>query len=234
MTKRTLATLKAEDQFEVFWEKVRKMTSELDVKEPQLPRRRKVPLRYESGKAPAEYHSTPKGYYRQIFYEALDLITQAIESRFDQPGYRTYRCLEDLVLKAANKEDYSEELKSVTSVYGSDIIDAPTLQAQLQILSANVSEKVTNVHDIIAYLWKLSSAEQRLLSAVIVVIKVILALPATNASSERSFSAMRWIKSYLRSTMSQGQLNHIMVLSVHKDLTDKLNLVDVANGFVCQ
>ena len=51
-----------EDQFELFWEKVRKMTSELDVKKPQLPRRRKVPLRYESGKAPAEYHSTPKGY----------------------------------------------------------------------------------------------------------------------------------------------------------------------------
>ena len=231
MTKRTLATLRAEDQFELFWEKVRKMTSELDVKEPQLPRRRKVPLRYESGKAPAEYHSTPKVYYRQIFYEALDLITQAIESRFDQPGYRTYRCLEDLVLKAANKEDYSEELKAVTSVYGSDI-DAPTLQTQLQVLSANVSEKVTNVHDIIAYLRKLSSAEQRLLSAVIVVIKLILVLPATNASSERSFSAMRRIKSYLRSTMSQGRLNHIMVLSVHKDLTDKLNLVDVANDFV--
>ena len=116
-------------------------------------------FRYESGKAPAECHSTPKVYYRQIFYEALDLITQAIESRFDQPGYRTYRCLEDLVLKAANKEDYSEELKAVTSVYGSDI-DAPTLQTQLQVLSANVSEKVTNVHDIIAYLRKLSSAEQ--------------------------------------------------------------------------
>lgn len=77
-------------------------------------------------------------------------------------------------------------------MYGSDI-DAPTLQAQLQVLSANVSEKVTYVHDIIAYLWKLSSAEQRLLSAVIVVIKLILVLPATNASSERSFSAMRRI-----------------------------------------
>lgn len=60
ITKRTLATLRAEDQFELFWEKVRKMTSELDVKEPQLPRRRKVLLRYESGKAPAEYHSNPK------------------------------------------------------------------------------------------------------------------------------------------------------------------------------
>ena len=104
-------------------------------------------------------------YYRQIFYEALDLITQAIESRFDQPGYRTYRCLEDLVLKAANKEGYSKELKAVTRVY-------------------------------------------------------------------RSFSAMRRIKSYLRSTMSQGRLNYIMVLSVHKDLTDKMNLVDVANNFV--
>ena len=27
--------------------------------------------------------------------------------------------------------------------------------------------------------------------------------------------------------MSQGRLNHLMMLSVYKDLTDKLNLVDV-------
>ena len=57
-------------------------------------------------------------------------------------------------------------------------------------------------------------------------------MPATNAGSERSFSAVRRIKSYLRSTMSQQRLNHLMLLHVHKDRTDGLDLVDVANDFI--
>ena len=43
---------------------------------------------------------------------------------------------------------------------------------------------------------------------------------------------MRYVKSYLRSTMSQGRLDHLMLLSVHKVLTDELSLVNVANDFV--
>ncbi len=41
---------------------------------------------------------------------------------------------------------------------------------------------------------------------------LILVMPATNASSERSFSTM---KSYLRSTMGQARLNHLMTLHVY-------------------
>ena len=63
-------------------------------------------------------------------------------------------------------------------------------------------------------------------------LKLILVLPATNATSEHSFSALRRVKSYLRNTMGQKRLNTLMVLHVHKDLTDKLNLKDVANEFV--
>ena len=57
-------------------------------------------------------------------------------------------------------------------------------------------------------------------------------MSATNAGSERSFSAVRRIKSYLRSTMSQQRLNHLMLLHVHKDRTDGLDLVDVANDLI--
>jgi len=59
-----------------------------------------------------------------------------------------------------------------------------------------------------------------------------MVLLATNASSECSFSAMSCVTSYLRSTMSQGQLSHLTMLSVHKDLTDQLNLVHVAILFL--
>ena len=49
----------------------------------------------------------------------------------------------------------------VASVYCSDI-EAPTMQTQLGILSTNTAKKI-NIHDVIAYVQMLSSAEQELL-----------------------------------------------------------------------
>ena len=57
-------------------------------------------------------------------------------------------------------------------------------------------------------------------------------MPATNATSERFFSAFRRVKNYLRGTMTQQRLNNLMVLHVHKDITDSLKLQDIANEFV--
>ena len=58
-------------------------------------------------------------------------------------------------------------------------------------------------------------------------------MPATNSTSERSFSALRRVKTYLRSTIiTQVRLNSIMTLNVHKERTDCLNLVDIGNDFV--
>ena len=53
-----------------------------------------------------------------------------------------------------------------------------------------------------------------------------------NATSERTFSAVRRVKTYLRSTTRQDRLNHLMILHVHKDRTDALDLKEVANEFV--
>ena len=61
---------------------------------------------------------------------------------------------------------------------------------------------------------------------------LIFVMPATNAGSEHCFSALRRIKSYLRSTMSKVRLNFLMVLHLHKEFTDQLDLVEAANQFV--
>ena len=71
-----------------------------------------------------------------------------------------------------------------------------------------------------------------LLHQVALVIKFVLLMPATNAVSERSASAMRRIKTYLSSTMSQQRMNNVMVLHIHKHLTDTVNLKDTLNEFV--
>ena len=78
----------------------------------------------------------------------------------------------------------------------------------------------------------LSTSQWSLLSEVCLLLQLILVLPATNATSECSFSALSRVKSSLRNTMGQERLNSLMILHVHKGLTDKLNMKDVANEFV--
>ena len=55
----------------------------------------------------------------------------------------------------------------------------------------------------------------------------------TNSTSEQSFSAMRRVKSYLRSTMTQERINNLMIFKhVQKELTDETNLTDIAKEFI--
>ena len=108
-TKVTLLSIRNEASFDS-WEKVVGMSERVDVEKPRLSRRRRVPRRYEDGNAEPEYPTTPEEHYRRIYYEALDLLVQGIEDRFNQPGYKVYCCLEELLIKAVKKEEFSEEL----------------------------------------------------------------------------------------------------------------------------
>ena len=58
-------------------------------------------------------------------------------------------------------------------------------------------------------------------------------MPATNDISERSFSALKRVKTYLRTTMAQRRLNRLMLLHIHKDKTDNIDLKEILNDFVC-
>ena len=62
--------------------------------------------------------------------------------------------------------------------------------------------------------------------------RLILVMPATNAVNERSFSTMRRLKTYLRSTMAQSRLNHIMLLNIIQESLDNFNIDVIAEEFV--
>ena len=208
-------------------------TGGLDINEPALPRQRKRPRRYEfDGASAGDFPEKVEDLYRSIYYEALDLLVCGIKGRFDQPGYKLYSNLETLLVNAANNEKFDEEFKFVVDFYKDDF-DADQLRMQLDILSANFPhESVHNLHDVMPYLKEISPVQRSLMSEVCKLASLILVMPATNAVSERSFSALRRLKSYLRSTMTQVRLNNLMLLHVHKSLTDNLSCKDVATDFV--
>ena len=89
MTVRTLQTLRNETHFGHFWIKVEATRKEFDVDEPQLPRKRPLLRRLDDDIAEPEFLSDCKQYYRQMYYESLDLIISCIKDRFDQIGYKT-------------------------------------------------------------------------------------------------------------------------------------------------
>lgn len=45
-----------------------------------------------------------------------------INERFDQPGYKIYENLENLLLKAVKQESYEEYLTAVMEFYTSDLM----------------------------------------------------------------------------------------------------------------
>ena len=89
-----------------------------------------------------------------------------------------------------------------------------------------------SIFDLVEYFSNLSQGQAALIDQVCNLMQLILVMPATNATSGRSFSALRRVKSYLRSTMLQERLNYLMLLHVHKDRTDMLCLKSAVNDFV--
>ena len=156
-----------------------------------------------------------------------------MKERFDQPGYGIYKNLQDIIIKSIKKESYDDNFNVITSLYQSDI-NPDQLRVHLDTLSANFpveNKDAITIFDVKDYVLSLSSNERLIISEVCVLLRLILVMPSTNAISERSFSALRRIKTYLRSTMSQDRLNYLLVLHVHKELTDSLDLITVANDF---
>ena len=226
----TLQGMRTTETWTVFYASVEALQQKLGVSDAVLPRKRKAPKRHSDGSE--GFHSeTPQDMYRVAYFEAVDLAIATIKDRFDQPGYAMYRSLEDLLLKAVRGLDYSIELQSVCSLYTE--IDASSLKVQLTNLATKfATESSVSLREILDYIHSLSSDARCFFKEVCCVVSLITVMPASNAVSERSFSTMRRIKSYLRSTMSQSRLNHLMVLNIYKEELGSLDMVAVANEFV--
>ena len=170
-----------------------------------------------------------------MYYSCLDTIIGTVNERFDQPCLKIYTSIEQTLLRAVSGENYDASLNDVIVHFGDDI-NATSLTRQLQNLSDVMSDKqrssCTSVSFLTRHLVGLGSIMNTLFSRVIILIKLFLLMPVTSASAERSFSSLRRLKTYLRSTMGQGRLNHVTILNTHTDILDELDLQIVAEEFV--
>jgi len=63
-------------------------------------------------------------------------------------------------------------------------------------------------------------------------VRILLVCPASSDEAERSFSALRRLKTWLHSTVTQTRLNSVAVSHVHQDLLNASDLDEVMELFI--
>lgn len=64
-----------------------------------------------------------------------------------------------------------------------------------------------------------------------IALRLFLSLPVTVASCERSFSKLKLIKNYLRSSIGQERLSGLAIISIESTIANELNYDDVIDSF---
>ena len=139
---------------------------------------------------------------------------QCIATRFEQEDFKIYVNIQELLLKPFASEPCDAELAGVVKMYSEDL-DSFKLKGQLLLLpqtaeSMGFDTSAFDVNDLVTLLQSLDSFCRNLLSEISTLGKLLLVMPATNAVSERSFSALKQVKMYLCSTTRDSRLNHLI------------------------
>ena len=64
-----------------------------------------------------------------------------------------------------------------------------------------------------------------------ILLRIYLTLPITNCTGERSFSHLKRIKNYLRSTTGQNRLSDLAMLNIEADLLRTIDFTQLIDGF---
>ena len=232
----TLQSCREELHFENLWEITEKVSTKMEMwiqntifsfRKPaalriKKPSRRLQALVGEHSGVPLTL--TAKSHYRvSIFYLALDKVIAELESRFVGNDQDVLCGLGDLVMNSAPSLN---NFDLVAKYYGldKDILFAEheiykNYKSDNNIQCSNATDVLSNLHDhhLIDFVPEFAQ-----------VVKILCAIPATSCSAERSFSALRRIKTYLRSTMGQDRLNHLALINIERSYANAVIETDIS------
>jgi len=106
-------------------------------------------------------------------------------------------------------------------------LDGADLCTELKIFREIMPVSVVTDIQCLKYLWTVRDSFPN----TAVAYRILLTVPVTVASAERSFSKLKLIKNYLRSTTSQDRLCGPSILSIEKDIAATLDYNNLINEF---
>ena len=143
--------------------------------------------------------ASAKEYYQKIFYELND---RPIVSMRDAFKCETSKLLEKFEGYVTAK---NSNITAITSFYQKDF-DSNRLALHRQMFLEQITlkdVKIKSLQDVINHL-KANRNLADLIPEFMKLIRLLLTIPASSCTAERSFSALRRLKNYLRSSMKSN------------------------------
>ena len=152
-------------------------------------------------------------HYTGLFKQVSQASVEGLLSRYDYGNMEQISQIEQ-VLSVQNASH--DDVKAVCHLYAGDIsISAIIRNRQQWFAYAAVFGLETSCEGLLAAMTR-NNTLANLLPDLATLLRIYLTLPSTSCEAERSFSVLRRLKNYLRTTMSQNRLNHLCILSVQE------------------
>ena len=117
-------------------------------------------------------------------------------SRFEQPSFKAFCTMEQVLLKGIKGEDASDDFEEMKKIFGDDV-DVTSMSTELEVLKS-ICKKNKPSHTLIIEVLKQCNRDNWLIiPSVLKIVKLLLVVAPTTATAERSFSMMRRVKSWL-------------------------------------
>ena len=147
--------------------------------------------------------------------------------RFDSASVMVYGGLVIVPVKMLSlyhkNIDWRQKFRPFAEFYKSDLPCYKALEAELDLWEAYWLNDTSCHPDNISSTLK--SIDFRSFSNIKVCLRILGTLPVTTCTCERSFSSMRRLKTYTRSTMISERLNEIAVMHVHQEIVPGIEKV---------
>ena len=176
--------------------------------------------------------SSPEDHYRlSIYIPLLDEITNDLEERFNDDALYVTKDLVSLMptmIVKLSRPELSEIADSLLSRYETLLSGCVGIHLIKEILLWQQKWKRAQERpsDVLA---TLDTADSEVYPAVHFLLKVLAAMPVSVASAERSFSTLRRVKTYLRTTMTEERLASLALINIHRDYD--LEMESIINRF---
>ena len=132
-------------------------------------------------------------------------------------------------LDCSELKDSCTKFASAFSLGGSCDVDLNDLISELIVMQSTLPDRTMSAMEIFEF-----AREADCYPNISIAYRIFFTMPVTVASAERSFSKLKLLKNYLRSTMSQERLNGLATLCIEKILVDEIDIDTIVSDFASQ
>lgn len=128
-------------------------------------------------------------------------------------------------------DEISQSSKKIASFYSIDL-DEEELNEECQIAKEYFEFNSPNFSHSLMYSIIIKDGLISTMSNLEILLRIYLSLFCTNVPDERSFSKLKYIKNYLRSTMGEEKLNAFAFLSIEYEILNNLDFDEIIDDFI--